>query len=144
MNHKCDVKGCTSVLTVDGGMKPTRSLCAGVKEYSQSGMTVVCGCLKNPQPDSKFCGDHVGLCTPVMTSDGVSESTRTSLRDHRNKTATSKEAQQDNIYVIESILEKEGDLWKIKWLGFPVEKSSWEPSANIQPWIRSFYEEDLQ
>ena len=28
IEHLCDTKGCSSVLTVDGGMKPTRSLCA--------------------------------------------------------------------------------------------------------------------
>jgi hypothetical protein len=148
VDHRCDVKGCKSVLTVDGGMKPTRSLCAaklhGVKIFNQSGMSVVCGCLKNPQPDSKYCGEHVGLSTPAMPSDSVSESTRASLRDHRNKTSTTKDAQQDNMYVIESLLENRGDMWRVKWLGFPHEASSWEPSANIQPWIRAFYEEDLQ
>lgn len=150
VNHKCEVKGCSSVLTLDGGMKPTRSLCAaklqGIKEFKHSGMFVVCGCLRNPQPDSKYCGEHVGMSTPAMTSDKVSASTRTSLRDHRKKTAESKDAHQDDIYVIESIVEKQddGELWKVKWLGFPEEKSTWEPSTNIQPWILSYYKEDLQ
>lgn len=146
IEHLCETKGCANVLTVDGGMKPTRSLCAaklhGIKHFRHSGMTVVSGCLKNPQPNSKFCGGHVGLSTPALASDQVSESTRKTLRDHRNKTAFSKEAPQDNIYVIESILEMNNDNWKVKWLGFPTEKSSWEPSVNIQPWIMSYYEED--
>jgi hypothetical protein len=148
VDHKCDVKGCSLVLTLDGGMKPTRSLCAaklqGIKEFKHSGMFVVCGCLKNPQPDSKFCGEHVGLSTPAMTSDNVSVSTRTSLRDHRNKTAESKDVHQDDIYVIESILDMkdDGDQWKVKWLGFP--KSTWEPARNIQTWILSYYKEDVQ
>ena len=146
VDHRCDVKGCTTVLTVDGGMKPTRKLCAaklhGVKEFSQSGMMVVCDCTRNPQPDSKFCGDHVGLPTPSMTLDSVSKTTRSTLYNHRNKTATSKEAPQDNIYVIESIIENKDDLWKIKWLGFPIEESTWEATSNIQPWILSYYGED--
>ena len=70
VDHKCDVKGCASVLTIDGGMKPTRSVCAaklhGVKEFSKSGMSVVCGCLTKPQPNSKLCGENVGLQTPIM------------------------------------------------------------------------------
>ena len=127
VEHRCDVKGCDSVLTVDGGMKPTRSLCAaklhGVKTFSQSGMTVVCGCLKNPQPDSKFCGDHIGLSTPVMASDSVSESTRISLRNHRNKTASAKEAPQDNMYVIESVLDKKKvNHGKLNGLVFPLKR----------------------
>lgn len=148
VEHVCDVKGCSSVLTVDGGMKPTRSLCAaklhGVKEFSQSGMSVVCGCLKNPQPDSKYCGEHVGLSTPVMTSESVSNTTRTALRDHRNQTSTFKDAPQDNMYVIESLVETNGSSWKVKWLGFPDEMCTWEPSSNLQPWILSYYNEDLK
>ena len=150
VDHKCDVKGCSSVLTLDGGMKPTRSLCAaklqGVKEFKHSGMFVVCGCLRNPQPDSKFCGEHVGLATPAMTADNVSVSTRTTLSNHRNKTAELKDSHQDDVYVIESILEMKEDehLYNVKWLGFPVEQSTWEPTKNIQPWIISYYKEDCQ
>ena len=148
VDHKCEVKGCESVLIVDGGMKPTRSLCAaklhGIKEFNMSGMKVVCGCQKAPQPNSKFCGEHVGLSTPAMTSDQVSEQTRSSLRSHRNTTSTFKGSPQDNIYVIETVLgkkvEKSKVFWKIKWLGFPNNQATWEPASNIQPWIQSYYE----
>ena len=109
-----------------------------MKEFSQSGMSVVCGCLRNPQPDSKYCGEHVGLSTPVMTSESVTDTTRTALRDHRNQTSTSKDAPQENIYVIESLVEQKGSLWKVKWLGFPDEMCTWEPSTNLQPWIMSY------
>ena len=60
----------------------------------------------------------------------------------REKTAVFKDAPQDNIYVIESLIEKGNNEWKVKWLGFPIEESTWEPTCNIQPWILSFYEED--
>ena len=150
VDHRCEVKGCESVIIVDGGMKPTRSLCAaklhGIKEFNMSGMKVVCGCQKSPQPNSKFCGEHVGLSTPAMTSDQVSEQTRASLRSHRNTTSTVKDSPQDNIYVIETVLDKKVEkskvLWKIKWLGFPNNQATWEPASNIQPWIQSYYESD--
>ena len=145
--HSCDVKGCSSVLIVDGGMKPTRPLCAaklqGIKQFSQAGMSVVCGCLNCPQPSSKFCGEHFNLNSPVMTSDVVSEVTRKELRNHRTKTANFKDSQQDNIYVVESLTEKNGDEWKVKWLGFPTECSTWEKSSNLQPWIMTYYAEDM-
>ena len=32
--------------------------------------------------------------------------------------------------------------FKVKWLGFPIEQSTWEPSKNIQPWIQSYYDDD--
>lgn len=150
VNHLCDTKGCSSVLIVDGGMKPTRSLCAaklnGVKEFSKSGMVVVCGCQRNPQPDAKYCGDHIGLASPAMASSDVSETTRSTLRSHRDKTASFKDTPQDNMYVMESVLdkkeEKTGKFWKIKWLGFPMEQATWEPEANVQPWIQSYYDSD--
>ena len=152
VDHKCDVKGCESVLTVDGGMKPTRSLCAaklhGVKEFSMSGMRVVCGCQKCPQPKSKYCGEHDGLETPAMTSDQVSLETRSTLRNHRTATSSFKDSPQDNIYVIETILdckiEESKKYWKMKWLGFPQNQSTWEPAENIQPWILSFYNNSKQ
>ena len=151
-NHICDKPGCSSVLILDGGMKPTRSLCAaklqGVKEFNKSGMVVVCGCTKTPQPNSKYCAEHVHLASPALTSDEVSEQTRISLRNHRKNTAVFKESFQDNIYVIEYVIDKKANendtLWKIKWLGFPVDQATWEPSRNVQPWIRQFYESDPQ
>ena len=152
VNHKCEKNGCSSVLIIDGGMKPTRALCAaklnGVKEFSKSGMFVVCGCQKIPQPDSKYCGEHVGLSSPAITSDKVSETTRIQLRNHRNETSEMKDAPQDNIYVIETILSKkiEDDevSFHVKWLGFPAEQATWEPSKNIQPWIQFYYDGDSQ
>ena len=138
MDHLCEVKGCVSVIIIDGGMKPTRSLCAaklhGLREFSKSGMVVVCGCQRAPLPNSKFCGEHVGISSPAMTSDQVSSSTRISLRNHRTATSSFKETPQDNIYVIETILAKkvgEGVSWKVKWLGFPEEEATWEPATNI-------------
>ena len=122
VDHLCETKGCSSVLIVDGGMKPTRKLCAaklqGVKEFSMSGMVVVCGCPRNPQPDSKYCGEHVGLSSPAIPSEQVSDTTRITLRNHRNVTASTKDAPQDNIYVIESVLEKKTEKSTVLWLGW--------------------------
>ena len=150
VNHKCEKKGCSSVLIVDGGMKPTRSLCAaklnGIKEFTKSGMFVVCGCQKIPQPDSKYCGEHVSLLSPALTSDDVSQTTRMTLREHRVETSEFKDAPQDQVYVIETILEKKEDSTEasflVKWLGFPLSQATWEPARNIQPWIQDYYNGD--
>ena len=150
VDHQCEVKGCDSVLVIDGGMKPTRPLCAaklhGIKEFEMSGMVVVCGCQKAPLPSSKYCGDHVDMATPSMTSNQVSSSTRMTLRNHRKATSVFKESLQDNIYVIESLESKKFvehvTYWKVKWLGFPADQATWEPESNIQKWIISYYEAD--
>ena len=137
-------------MIVDGGMKPTRSLCAaklnGIKEFTKSGMFVVCGCQKIPQPDSKYCGDHVNLSSPALTSDDVSETTRITLREHRAETSEFKDAPQDQVYVIETIFEKKEEnkevSFLVKWLGFPSNQATWEPARNIQPWIQDYYGDD--
>ena len=45
--HACDLKGCKSVLVLDGGMKPHRSVCgdtlSGVTEFKSTGNKVVTG-----------------------------------------------------------------------------------------------------
>ena len=152
VDHKCEIQGCDSVLVIDGGMKPTRQLCAaklhGMKEFEMSGMVVVCGCLKAPMPNSKYCSDHVNMATPAMTSNQVSSSTRMTLRDHRKATSIFKESPQDNIYVIESLVDKKieenNTYWKVQWLGFPPEQATWEVESNIQKWITSYYDAKLE
>ena len=147
VDHKCDKKGCSSVLIVDGGMKPTRPLCAaklsGVKEFANSGMKVVVGCQKIPQPGSKYCADHADIISPAINAEKVSSSSRMNLRKYRSETALSKQAQQDQVYVVESIMDKKVEnkkiFYKIKWLGFPEDQCTWEPSKNIQEWILSYY-----
>ena len=89
-----------------------------------------------------------GLSSPALTADNVTDTTRIKLREHRAETSATKDAPQDQIYVIESILENkvenETQYFKVKWLGFPTEQSTWEPVKNIQPWIQTFYSEDPQ
>ena len=36
-------------------------------------------------------------------------------------------------------VENKKVFYKIKWLGFPEEQCTWEPSKNIQEWIISYY-----
>ena len=119
-----------------------------MKEFEMSGMVVVCGCLKAPMPNSKYCSDHVNMATPAMTSNQVSSSTRMTLRDHRKATSTFKESPQDNIYVIQSLVDKKTEedttYWKVQWLGFPPEQATWEVESNIQKWITSYYDAKLE
>ena len=146
-NHLCDVPGCGSILTMDGGMKPHRKLCAsklaGVREFESTGLKVVTGCTSIPAPKSKFCREHQTSQSPALLSSQVSKTTRMRLRDHRTATAESTEASQDNIYVIETILgtkTQDGVLsYNVKWLNFPAIESTWEPEECIPRFIQLFY-----
>ena len=150
VDHKCDTKGCQDCLTVDGGMKPNRMICAdklaGVTKFQNSDLKVVSGCPRKPAPSSKYCGDCKNSESPVMISTSVSKETKANLRKRRSNTAQFKETSQDQIYVIESLLGKKtidaGIFWKVKWLGVPESESTWEPAKNIQGWMKAFYDED--
>ena len=108
INHKCDIKGCKECLTVDGGMKRNQFICAnkmsGMMEYSKTDLRVMTGCPSKPQTNSKFFTDCNNSTTPTVTSNTVTK--ETTLRYHRTETATFKETNQDQIYIIESLLGK--------------------------------------
>ena len=145
--HLCDTPGCGKILVMDGGMKPHRKLCAaklaGVREFESTGLKVVTGCTRIPGPESKFCNEHQSSESPALLSSQVSKTTRMSSREHRNKTAASSEASQDNIYVIETILdsktESDVQLFHIKWLNFPHSQSTWEHEESVPKFIQLFY-----
>lgn len=107
-DHKCDTTGCENIITIDGGMKPTRFLCAnklgGVTEFSESGLKVVSDCPHKPPPESKFYRRCKFSDSPAMTSSSVSKETTTELRSHRNYIAVFKDTRQDQVYVVESLL----------------------------------------
>ena len=152
-NHACGVKGCESVLVLDGGMKPHRSVCgdtlSGVTEFEHTGNKIVTGCKSIPAPKSKFCADHADFESPVMSSDNVTKETRSKLRSYRKKTSSVKDIPQDNIYIIESIIDvhqkksEDGEetYYKVKWLGFPASEASWEPESTVPKFIRDFYKD---
>ena len=73
--HKCSVKGCGSVITVDGGLKPHRMVCgaklSGLRTFDKAGVPVFTGCTRNPQPDSKYCWEHQMGESPVVPASSV-------------------------------------------------------------------------
>ena len=84
--HHCDAAGCGSIITMDGGMKPHRKLCAsklaGVREFKSTGIKVVTGCTSIPAPKSIFCQEHQPSQSPALLSCQVTKDTRMTLRDH--------------------------------------------------------------
>ena len=84
---------------------------------------MITGCTSIPGPRSKFCQEHQSSESPALLSEQVCKSTRMKLRDHKTTTTESKDAPQDNIYVIESILgiktKDNESYFNVKWLNFP-------------------------
>ena len=107
--HSCDKKGCPNVLVVDGGCKPHRKLCDGklngIRYFSASETNVITGCSSIPIPGKRFCSRCENLETPALSSEQLNKESRNKLRNERSDKTNSREAPQDNIYIIESILD---------------------------------------
>ena len=58
----------------------------------------------------------------------------------KKKKPTSKA--EPKTYIIESLVERKGDKYLVKWESYPPEQSTWEPRANIPKFITQFYEQD--
>ena len=58
----------------------------------------------------------------------------------KKKKPTSKA--EPKTYIIESLVERKGDKYLVKWERYPPEQSTWEPRANIPKFITQFYEQD--
>ncbi len=60
--HQCNVKGCGSVLVLDGNQKNNRPVCAaegaGYTEYKGLPGSIKTGCLQTPEQQSKYCKFH--------------------------------------------------------------------------------------
>lgn len=60
--HRCQNRGCGTVLVLDGNQKNNRSVCAaeeaGYVEYAGLPGKVKTGCLKTPEQQSTFCPVH--------------------------------------------------------------------------------------
>ena len=133
--HQCDQKGCGWCITIDGGLKAHRMVCgaklSGVREFPKAGIKVVTGCTKHPVFNSKYCQEHQSEKSPAVTSDMISSRTRQQLRKHRTDTAIYSEAEQDDVFIVESILEIKKATKKVlvKWMGFP--DATWENEKGI-------------
>ena len=149
LKHRCNITGCKVVITADGGLKPFRKLCGaklnGIKEFKISGKKILTGCTAMCQPTSKYCHEHEDQESPVRDTDNITETTKTTLRNHRKATQNSNDAGQDDLYIIESIEEvsnKRGVVkYKVKWVGFPKDLASWEPEDNIPKFVKQYYKD---
>jgi len=51
--------------------------------------------------------------------------------------------EEEETYIIESLLEKKGSKFLVKWEQFSEEWNSWEPRSGLPVFITKYYEEDL-
>jgi len=59
------------------------------------------------------------------------------------KTKKSTAPVQEEVYIIESLIKKNGSKFLVKWENYPEDQSTWEPKASIPEFILKYYEEDL-
>ena len=75
-----------------------------------------------------------------MTASSVSSRTRQQLRKYRTDTASYAEAEQEEVYIVESIMEIKSKEVLVKWVGFP--NPTWENENGIPKFIRNYYEKN--
>merc|ERR1712060_477952 len=60
----------------------------------------------------------------------------------KKKPVEKKKPAEEEVYIIESLKEKKGNKFLVKWENFPDEESTWEPKSSIPEYILEFYETD--
>ena len=79
--------------------------------FEESGVTILSGCPTIPQPDSKFCYEHLKSEHPTIPGERLNSKSRKRLREHRKDEC--KDAPDYDFYIKESILEiKEEHRWE--------------------------------
>ena len=60
----------------------------------------------------------------------------TQVKTQKSKVATKKDAtKKDKVYIIESLLKKDGSMFLVKWENYSASWNSWEPREGIPPYI---------
>ena len=141
MKHKCNIKGCPEILTIDGGLKPHRLLCgaklSGMRTFEAAGVTHFTGCTRHPLPDSHYCWEHKAGDSPVIPADSVSSRTRQQLSGARTVSSYA----ENQYYVVESITDiiksSEKPQYRVKWVGF--ENETLEVEERLPTFITQYY-----
>ena len=91
VGHRCEKKGCGTVLVLDGNQKNNRPVCAageaGFVEYAGLPGKVKTGCMATPEQSSLFCSLHKPrqLKVSPTNSEGQHGVIEMILRKKRNK-----------------------------------------------------------
>jgi len=59
------------------------------------------------------------------------------------KVKKKQEPEEEDTYIIESLLEKKGSKFLVKWEQYSEEWNSWEPKSGLPIFITKYYEQDL-
>merc|ERR550519_2342072 len=68
------------------------------------------------------------------------QETEVSKSKKKDKNAAAKE---EELYIIEKLLKKQGGKYLVKWETYTAKYNTWEPRSSIPGSILKFYEEDL-
>ena len=57
------------------------------------------------------------------------------LEEPKKKKRKVEQEPQDDIYIIESLIEKKGSQFLVKWENYPDEENTWEPRSSIPDYV---------
>jgi len=82
--------------------------------------------------------------TLSFETDKQTQSKNGNLETPVKKKKTTKVTQDQDVYIIESLREKKGNNFLVKWENYPEEENTWEPRTAIPGFILKFYDMDLK
>ena len=109
--------------------------------FEVAGVSSLVGCSNIPMKNNKYCREHENCDTPIMKASDLQSKSKEDLDSYRKKDSA-KEAHADHLYVIESLLEKKGSAFLVKWAGYPKEEATYEPVENIPKYITDYYKQE--
>eukprot|EP00092_Neocalanus_flemingeri_P029705 GFUD01032252.1.p1 GENE.GFUD01032252.1~~GFUD01032252.1.p1 ORF type:complete len:727 (+),score=284.09 GFUD01032252.1:67-2247(+) len=81
--------------------------------------------------------------TPDKKKEAKESITKSKVKETTIKKKPVEKKPQDDVYIIESLKEKKGNKFLVKWENYPEDQCTWEPKSSIPDYIVQFYEEDL-
>jgi len=72
----------------------------------------------------------------------VDKPEKSKTKENKKKAEVKNNAEEEEVYIIESLLEKKGAKYLVKWENFTKEYNTWEPKSSIPANIVQFYDED--
>ena len=93
-------------------------------------------------------GDHDDVDNTVRRSKRESKPKKLYIPEETPKEGQSKksikvEEEQEDVYIIESLVDVRDGKYLVKWENYPSSKNTWEPKSSIPKFILKFYEQDL-
>ncbi|CAB3984460.1 Hypothetical predicted protein [Paramuricea clavata] len=126
--HRCKVKGCGSIIVLDGNMKNARTVCScnnvGEIIFDRIG-SVLIGCPNTPGKGIRYCPSHEGLARKYVDDKNAME--------NEGGKGSSTDEDLMIIKILSNKLTRQGNFCEVEWCNGV---TSWIKESNLPPNLR--------